>query len=260
MTARFNRFVVVVAVVVSGCGYRTPTSPAPVVVAPSTTPASLQLLASTRGDLAIEIVAKVLTADGRFVPGVAVTFATSAGALSTDLATTDANGLARTILMSSETAFVSATTGALSASTSVTSSVPVAVVPAPPVYPPPLPPPPPSSPGPAPVPPPSPAPTPTPTPAPAAGLVVTFGCTAATHGSPTVCNLAATYNGAPVQSTNVKWVDWEFGDGTSQIVTTTPLISRTYLQAGMYLINANVDVLTSAGILKAFASQTVRIP
>jgi len=107
---------------------------------------------------------------------------------------------------------------------------------------------------------------PTPTggaPTPTSGLVVTMTCTAAAHGSATVCNLAASYNGTNLQSTppTFVYVDWDWGDGTSQITTPSPLGSRVYTQAGTYLVVAHVQVQTqtAAGILGTVASTSLTI-
>jgi PKD domain-containing protein len=240
----------------AGCAYKNPTGPSPAIVVPSASPASLQFQASTQADHTIALAVKALTIDGRFVSGVTVAFTTSTGSLSQDTAVTDATGLAHTVLSSSETATVEASAGSLTVSTTLLSSVPVALVGAPPVYPPTVPSPniPPSTPP----PPPAPLPAP-PAPAPPAppALAVTLTCTPAAPGALTMCNLAATFGTVPIPSTAITRVDYDFGDGQSQTVTGSPLIAHTFTQVGTYLIVASVDAVTPAGPKGAVTSTAV---
>jgi hypothetical protein len=106
-------------------------------------------------------------------------------------------------------------------------------------------------------------PSSTDTPPPAATVNLTLTCTIAAHGSPTTCNLAASYGGVPLQSTPPTFVqvDWDFGDGQSQIVTGPPLVSHTYTQVGTYLIAPHATVTIPDGSLRiATTSQALKIP
>jgi hypothetical protein len=108
-----------------------------------------------------------------------------------------------------------------------------------------------------------PAPPPPPPPPGPATLEAVLTCTLAAHGSATVCNLAATYGGAAVPSTAITRVDWDLGNGVSQ-VTAGPTISYPYPLAGSYLIvatvNANV-IIGGAFVPKTTAtSKAVVIP
>ena len=104
----------------------------------------------------------------------------------------------------------------------------------------------------------APPPPETPT-TPTTGLAITMGCKAATHGTPSPCNLAATYNGTPVPSTSFTSVDWDWGDGTAQMVA-GPVGSRTYVQAGTYLVVPRATVTTVDGPKVATTSQSITVP
>ena len=100
----------------SGCGYELPVEPTRVVVPPSNTPAAIQLLAGSRSSSVLDVAAKVTTADGRFLTGVAVTFSAVPGRVAPEVTVTDGAGLARAVLTTTGTSIVTATTGALSVS------------------------------------------------------------------------------------------------------------------------------------------------
>lgn len=72
---------------------------------------------------AVEILATVLDADGNRVSGVAVSFSTSAGTLSSQTIITDGNGEARTRLTTTRQATVTATAGAVTAPATLTINV-----------------------------------------------------------------------------------------------------------------------------------------
>ena len=86
---------------------------------PSTAPASIRLVAATRVDRRVDIVATVLTGDGHFVSNVPVTFTTTAGTLTFDTALSDSQGDARTILTAFGSPKISAATGGLVATLTV---------------------------------------------------------------------------------------------------------------------------------------------
>ena len=100
----------------SGCAYKLPVEPTRVVLPPSNTPAAIQLLAGSRSSSVLEVAAKVTTADGRFLTGVAVTFSAVPGRVAPEVTVTDDAGLARTVLTTTGTSIISATAGNLSAS------------------------------------------------------------------------------------------------------------------------------------------------
>jgi len=83
-----------------------------------TVTANPQALGSSGGTT--EIVARVEDDAGTALPGVPVTFTTTAGSLSPTSTTTDASGVARTTLTTSTAAEITATTGAQSGKISVT--------------------------------------------------------------------------------------------------------------------------------------------
>ena len=74
-----------------GCAYHEPAAPTPIVVAPSTAPASIRLVGATRPDRSLDMTATVLTASGAFVSGVKVDLFSTAGTLSPSSGITDAN-------------------------------------------------------------------------------------------------------------------------------------------------------------------------
>jgi hypothetical protein len=100
----------------SGCGYELPVEPTRIVVPPSNTPAAIQLLAGSRSTSVVDVAAKVTTADGRFLTGVAVTFSAVPGRVAPEVTVTDDAGLARAVLTTTGTSVVTATTGSLSVS------------------------------------------------------------------------------------------------------------------------------------------------
>jgi hypothetical protein len=131
-----KRIIVVAALALSACsvsGLAPPTAPAPL---PATTPASIRLTAASRPDRSVGLTATVLTADGRFVSHMVVTFSASSGTITPIEVQTDEAGVARSILTpdtSQTVAHVQA--GALHASVDVLSAAPVP--PTPPTPPPP---------------------------------------------------------------------------------------------------------------------------
>lgn len=88
--------VVVAALLAVGCAYHSPAAPTPATVVSSNAPASIAILAASRTDRRLDVVANVQTADRR-------------------AATTDDRGEAKTILSASDTALVTASAGSLEA-------------------------------------------------------------------------------------------------------------------------------------------------
>jgi PKD repeat protein len=105
----------------------------------------------------------------------------------------------------------------------------------------------------------APAPAPPAPPAPAAALALTLTCTAATHGTATPCNVSATYGSANIASNLITSVAWDFGDGSTQTIANSPLASRTYLQAGSYLVTATVTATTTDGAKTATATKAISV-
>jgi len=101
------------------CAYHAPVEPTPVVVPPSNTPASIQILAGSRSSTVLDVNAKVLTRDGRFLTDVMVTFTATPGTIYPERQWTNANGLAGTVLTTQGTSVVTATVGELVASISL---------------------------------------------------------------------------------------------------------------------------------------------
>lgn len=84
-----------------------------------------------------------------------------------------------------------------------------------------------------------PPPPPPPTPAPAS-LAASLTCTIAAHVA--ACNIAATYGGVTVPSTDITSVDWDLGNGHGEttVQPVAPVIGYTYPLAGTYLVVAGV--------------------
>jgi hypothetical protein len=81
---------------------------------------------------------------------------------------------------------------------------------------------------------------------PASGYILTMGCTAAAHGTATVCNLAVARDGTRLPSSAFCEVDVDFGDGRLDQFHDKPLISRVYAQAGTYMIVATAQIKADA--------------
>ena len=96
----------------------------------------------------------------------------------------------------------------------------------------------------------------------AAGLQIAMTCTPGAARS-VACNLSASYNGVPMQSTPPTFtsVDWDWGDGQSQLLLPgSPLGTHTFVQAGTYTIVPHVTVLTIDGNKMATTSTSVTVP
>src|SRR5206468_9560792 len=123
-----------------GCAYNSPAAPATTSVTPSQAPASIRTTASSRSDYTTAVTATVLTADGRFVPGIPIGFSTASGTVSTAATTTDANGSATTIVNTPANTTVTVTIGAISTTVQVTGAAPPSTGPPSPPIPAPTPP------------------------------------------------------------------------------------------------------------------------
>lgn len=208
-----NMFLVA-ALLSAGCAYHPPTQPtaADVVPTASTTPASIRLVAATRSDRQVDVVATVLTGSGGFVAGTTVTFSTSAGTLNTETVITDGVGTARCVLATTAAAQVRAQANGLEASIAVTGT-PAPVTTEPPV---------------APVPPPT---------LPIAPLSVQLLITPSPAGSATAFNLST-------QGTVTRAV-WTFGDTSAASTTSAPRTTHVYPSAGPY--TAGVTITDALG-------------
>jgi PKD repeat protein len=107
-------------------------------------------------------------------------------------------------------------------------------------------------------PPPPPTP-PAPTP-PAPSLSVTLTCTAKASGTATPCNVTTSYGGSALSASKITNVDWDWGDGTVTLGSTTPLGSHIYTQAGIYPVEATVTATTSAGPQTGSTGKSLTIP
>jgi hypothetical protein len=218
---------VVLLLVMTGCGASNPTHATPV-ADPAAVPASISLTSvsgqgATTGQVYVS--AMVKDASGKGVGAAIVTFTTTAGSFLATPITSDAGGLAQASLSTTGNATITASVGSVAGSLDV---VPTAAVVVPPPY--------------VPLPtPPIVVPPVVPTPPAPLVLIVSLTCTAEPHGTKTVCNVATSYNGAAVDSTLVNSVTWDWGDGTSETPPIfTPLGQHLYTQAGTYRIQATV--------------------
>jgi hypothetical protein len=198
------RIAIVVALLVSGCAYHTPSSPTPaapaVAAAASITLTSLSGIGASAGQAFVA--ALVHDATGRNVGGYAVTFQTSAGVLATATITADAGGLAQATIIKIDRSPITITAhvGDVGAQLEADITLPLPpFVPAPPVLTPPPPPP---------VIPPPPVPM----------LSLELTCTAEPLATPTPCNVTALLGSVPMTS-QIASMRWDWGDRT---VTTTP--------------------------------------
>lgn len=91
-------------------------------------------------------------------------------------------------------------------------------------------------------------------------LSATMNCSPATHGTPTPCNLSATYGTTALASNAITSVTWDYGDGTGATVAGSPLTSRTYVQAGTFIVTAAVTATTTDGAKTGVTSKTLIIP
>jgi hypothetical protein len=93
-------------------------------------------------------------------------------------------------------------------------------------------------------------------------LGASLTCVPSAHGTPTPCNLAATWGGAPVDSSAITHVVWDFGDGQDQTIdgAGAALASHVFAQAGTYLIVANVSATAGGGTPATTTSKLVIIP
>jgi PKD repeat protein len=162
------------------------------------------------------IVANVVDASGNALSGVAVTFSTTLGGLSSGVATTDSSGNAQTTLTTTKQAVVTATaggaaaTGAAGSSTSApsTGTVTVAVNTAP------------------------------------GAVTIAASPTAPTTGQPVAISVTAASGASPVQRIQI-----DFGDGASTTVTgSSGGASHVYAQAGTYVVRATAfDLFGDSG-------------
>lgn len=102
-------------------------------------------------------------------------------------------------------------------------------------------------------------PTQTPVPpAPAPTLSVALTCTPAAHGNPSPCNVNATYGTTQLSATAITKVDWDWGDGTTTL-NGGVVATRTYVNAGSYIVFATVTATTTDGAKTATASKAITV-
>lgn len=230
--------------VASACS--SPLTPTPIVVPVVTlTPAAIALEVSPATRLGEHLLTLyVRDASGLAVPAASVSLSTTAGTLSQATVQSGPTGQAQARLVTTENATVTARIGDVvtiahaDAYTEPEMPPPSVFIPPPPVVaPPPV------------VTPPPPAPT----------LAATLSCTPVTHGSPTPCNVTATYGGVPLASAAVTNVDWDWGDGVATS-TAVPVSTRTYVNAGSYTVLAVVTATTVDGAKTATGTKTITVP
>lgn len=240
-----------VTCLISACA--PPLAPAPVadvVVAPPAATIALTVSGATSVHESLLNVT-VYDATGKGVLGAAITMTTTAGTLNHPTVNTSSTGTAQILLTTTDDATVTARLGELVAS--VRAIAYHAPEPPPPsVFVPPPPPPPATcanTPSLCPAPPP-PAPT----------LTAALTCTPIAHGSPTPCNVTASYGGTPLPGTVVTNVNWDWADGTALQSTATPINAHSYVQAGTYTVYVLVTANTPDGVRDATATKVLLIP
>jgi hypothetical protein len=202
----------------TACAYHAPDAPTPIVVVPSTTPASIRLVSGSRPDYTTAVIATVLTADGRGVPNMPLAFTTASGTVTPGQTTTDVEGRATAIVASPSATTVSASAGTLTTSIQVTGASAPAPLPPLPIPPTPVP-----------VPPEPPSKPPVPIPPVAftvflTPIATTAGTSVALNANPSVPITAAA---------------WTFGDGTTQS-TGSGSVVHSWTTAGAYTLSVVV--------------------
>lgn len=230
----------------AACG-SSPLAPTPILAPPPSPPASLQLTISGPTSVS-ENLLNLLVADARGsgVPGETVFLSTTAGTLTAPTVVTGPTGRAQVLLRTTTDATVTAQVRSFTATIDAVAYR----APEPPVFPDPPPPPPPPPVVVPPPPPPPPAPT----------LSVALTCTAVAHGSPSPCNVTASYGGATLLGTAITDADWDWGDGTQTNNVASPLATHTYGQAGVFPVFVSVTATTVDGAKVASTSRTLTIP
>ena len=219
----------VIVLSVTACGYQNPTAPTVDTPAVSTAAASIQLLAASRKDGLMDVTAVVMTIDGRHVPGAAVSFTASVGTITPELAQTDADGRAQALLTATEPSTVTASSGTLTTSVKLLSSVPAPVEPGTPQpFPPPAPP----------------APVPPFVPRPGTYLVTMTAAPASVTvgGSSTLSVTVQRTDDAPPPAAYA----WACGNGPT-VTTTTPSTSCAYPATGTFTARVTVSGGSTTG-------------
>ncbi len=99
-------------------------------------------------------------------------------------------------------------------------------------------------------------PAPAPIPAPSLSAVLT--CSPLSAGSPTACNVTATYGATLVLSAAVSDVSWDWGDGVVS-TTTAPIATHSYTIPGSYTVSATVTAATVDGTRIARALNQIEV-
>jgi PKD repeat protein len=75
------------------------------------------------------------------------------------------------------------------------------------------------------------------------------------------CNVAVTMDGAPLPSGSITNVTWDWGDGHTDANQTSPVKTRTYLNAGTYTVFASVTGAPPLATPQtSTVSQTITVP
>lgn len=106
---------------------------------------------------------------------------------------------------------------------------------------------------------PDPVPPAPPTPPAQAQLAVAVTCTPMAHGTATPCNVNVSYGGVLLPATAITAVDWVWGDGLSNLGTTSPVLVHSYVNAGSYTVFATVTATTVDGVKTATGSKALTI-
>lgn len=243
--------VLVALLLLSACAPPLAPSPLQTDVVVTAAPASIVLTvspASLTSDHLLTL--EVHDATGTGVAGVTVSLTTTAGTVTKATVLTGPTGQAQASLHTTENATVTARIGDV-VTIAHASAYREPAPPTPPTFTPPPP-----------VvitPPPATCAT-TPALCPAPTLTASLTCTPRPSGSPTPCNVTASWGSTPLHGAAITEVIWDWADGTAVETTAAPINAHTYAQAGTYTIYAAVTAETPSGSQEALASRVLVIP
>ncbi len=102
------------------------------------------------------------------------------------------------------------------------------------------------------------APPPAPAPIPDPSLAAVLTCSPVSAGSPTACNVTATYGSTLILSAAVSGVSWDWGDGVAT-TTSAPIATHSYAVPGFYTVSATVTAATVDGTRITRASSPIEV-